>query len=228
MYAFHWWIVRENTYWSGPLRPGRWRRTLQQPYILTWLTSRSSRTANSTTWLKRCCLYCERSRDETRATITWWRRSRAATCWDGAIMAPLTNSPRNRASHILSFRGKRPAQRGRLDDLQETLLRPGAAHLRLPEMRYLRGHRQRRRIEGASCLGLAGVRGPHAAPSLDRRRQNLVQEVRLRGLAHQRRWESMARCRYRTFFDPALPHESCILAAMVPGRLRIGVVPGPV
>src|SRR6266705_2519109 len=120
------------------------------------------------------------------------------------------------------------AQHGRLDDLQETLLGPGAAHLRLPEMRYLRGHRQRRRIEGASCLGLAGVRGPHAAPSLDRRRQNLVQEVRLRGLAHQRRWESMARCRYRPFFDPALPHESCILAAVVPGRLRIGVVPGPV
>ena len=69
-------------------------------------------------------------------------------------------------------------EHGRLDDLQEALLGPGAADLRVRGLRRLRGDRQRDGAEGARRRGLGRVRGPHAAPAVDRRGQDRLREVR--------------------------------------------------
>ena len=60
-------------------------------------------------------------------------------------------------------------QHGRLDDLQEALLGPGAADLRLPDLRDRRRRRRARGAQGAGGRGLGPVRGPHAAPPVGRR-----------------------------------------------------------
>ena len=70
-------------------------------------------------------------------------------------------------------RARLAAQHGRLDDLEEALLRPGAADLRVPGLRHLRGHRLRGGA-GASARSRAGseFEGHTPAPALDRRGQD--------------------------------------------------------
>ena len=60
-------------------------------------------------------------------------------------------------------------EHARLDDQQEALLGPGAADLRLPELRHVRRDRRARGARGAGARRLGAVRGPHAAPAVRRR-----------------------------------------------------------
>ena len=80
----------------------------------------------------------------------------------------------------LRARARLAAHDGRLDDLQEALLGPGAAHLGVRVVRPLRRRRRPRRAEGARRRRLGRVRRAHAAPALRRRGQDRLLELRRR------------------------------------------------
>ena len=103
-------------------------------------------------------------------------------------------------------RARLAQEHGRLDDLEEALLGPGAADLGGREDRRLRGHRQSRGAEGARRRGLGRVRRPHAAPAVDRPGQDPQSEDRQPDVAHPRRRQPLARRRHRALLDDEVQH----------------------
>ena len=120
----------------------------------------------------------------------------------------------------LRARARLAAQHAGLDDQQEALLGAGAADLRLRRLWHGLGRRRARGAARTSHRWLAGVRGPHAPPSLHRRRAYRLHRLWRAGLAHPRRRQPLARCRHRALQHPPLPRGSRLLGALVPGRFH--------
>ena len=119
------------------------------------------------------------------------------------------------------------AQHGRLDDLQEALLGPGAAHFQV-RVRPLRRDRQRRGDGAEGCRGMGRVQRPLSAPSVDRRREDRVPAMRRSRVPHHRRGQSLAGRRHRLVLHAGLPAGQGVLERLVPRRLDLGELPGPV
>ena len=126
----------------------------------------------------------------------------------------------------LRARARLAAEHARLDDLQEALLRPRAADLRLPRVRHVRRHRRARGARAARGRGLGRVRGPHAPPAVRGRGQDRLPVVRRAGRAHPRRRQPLARRRHRAVLDAPLPRGPGVLGEVVPGRLHHRELPG--
>ena len=129
----------------------------------------------------------------------------------------------------LRARARLAAHDVRLDDLQEALLGPGAAHLGVHRLRRLPGHRRAR--------GAAAQRPRAGFEQLEGRTQHRpwvdevivrLPRVRRRGAAHPRRGQPLAGRRHRALQHAPLPHRPGLLAEVVPGRLHHRVLPGPV
>ena len=131
----------------------------------------SSRTATATRTAgdaaRRCC-----SGSSTSGTSAWARSmtSRAtADAGPGRREPPLPDHGGRRPDPVdpvvrLRARARLAPQHARLDDLQEALLRPGAADLRLPGVRDVRGHRRARGAR-ASAPSRAGRRSRATRPT---------------------------------------------------------------
>ena len=119
-------------------------------------------------------------------------------------------------------------EHARLDDQQEALLGPGAADLRLHRVRHGRRDRRARGAAGAGGRGLGPLRGPHAAPSVDRRGQDRLSVVRRPGRADPGRRQPVAGRGHRAVLHDALPRGPGLLGEVVPGRLHHRELPRPV
>ncbi len=125
-------------------------------------------------------------------------------------------------------RARLAAEHGRLDDQQEAVLRPGAAHLGVHRVRRLGGHRLQGRAARARRRRLGGLRRPLPASAVGRCRRDRLHLLRGRGATDDRRREPLAGRRDRGPLHAEVEHRSRLLARVVPGRLDQRVLPGPV
>ena len=121
-------------------------------------------------------------------------------------------------------------EHARLDDLQETILGTGAADLstaRRAATFDVIGSRERVAASAPSRLGR--VRRPHAAPAVDRRGQDRLLEMsgaptsRITDVGNP--WLDAGIVPYSTM---RLQHRPRVLGEVVPGRLDLGELSGPV
>ena len=178
----------------------------------TSTTSSRTRTVTRTAGAaaRRCC-----SASSTSGTSRWARsttsRARASHDRGEGAQPALPDHGRRRPDQVdpglrLRPRDRLAAHDGRLDDLQEALLGPGAADLGVRFMRPLRRHQRPRRAQAARRGGLGRVRGPHASPAVRGCGEGRVLGVRRRNDAHRRRGQSLAGRGHRAVLDDALPH----------------------
>ena len=115
------------------------------------------------------------SGSSTSGSSRWARsttsRATELTAAEKDAQPPLPDHGRRRRDPVdprlrLRARARLAHEHARLDDQQEALLGPGAADLRLHELRDVRRRRGHRGARGASARRLGEVRGPHAAPAV--------------------------------------------------------------